>query len=146
MLKERLTDIYLQTWCAGVSESDKLRTYRLFKFNLATEKYLTVVTTKFHCSNHSLRIESDRKNNIDYENRIYKLCTNGKVENEFQFLLECPFYENLRNRYLHQYRNGYQNTFTMLLSSTNDVVINTLACYVYFAFKVRNQQLQEVDI
>ena len=106
MLKERLTDIYLQTWRAGVSESDKLRTYRSFKFNLATEKYLTVVTdykfrkslTKFRCSNHSLRIESDRKNNIDYENRICKLYTNGKVENEFHFLLECPFYENLRNK------------------------------------------------
>ena len=137
-----------------MSESDKLITYRSFKFNLATEKYLTVVTdykfrkslTKFRCSNHSLRIESDRKNNIDYENRICKLCTNGKVENEFHFLLECPFYENLRNKYLHQYRNGNQNTFTMLLSSTNDVVINKLACYVHFAFKMRNQQLQEVGI
>ena len=100
MLKERLTDIYLQTWRTGVSESDKLRTYRSFKFNLATEKYLTVVTnykfrkslTKLRCSNHSLRIESDRKNNIDYENRICNLCINGKVENEFHCFTGMPFF------------------------------------------------------
>ena len=99
MFKERLTDIYLQTWRAGVSESDKLRTYRSFKFNLATEKYLTVVTnykfrkslSKFRCSNHSLRIESGRIDNIGYVNRICKMCTLDKVENEFHFLLECPF-------------------------------------------------------
>ena len=154
MFKERLTDIYLQTWRAGVSESEKLRTYRSFKFNLATEKYLTVVTnykfrkslTKFRCSNHSLRIESGRKDKIDYENRICMMCTLGKVENEFHFLLECPFYESLRVKYLHQYRNGNQNTFIMLLSSTNDDILNKLASYVHFAFKVRNKQLQEVDI
>ena len=39
MFKERLTDMYLQTWRAWVSESEKLRRYRSFKFNLATEKY-----------------------------------------------------------------------------------------------------------
>ena len=42
MLVIDLTEI-LKTWRAGVSDSDKLRTYRSFKFNLATEKYLTVV-------------------------------------------------------------------------------------------------------
>ena len=89
-----------------MSESGKMRTYRSFKFNLATEKYLTVVTnynlrkplTKFRCSNHSLRIECDRKNDINYENRICMLCTLNKVENECHFLLECPFYENFRNK------------------------------------------------
>ena len=30
VFKERLTDKYLQTWHVGVSESDKLRTYRFF--------------------------------------------------------------------------------------------------------------------
>ena len=30
MFKERLTDIYLQTWRAGVSECDELRTYRSY--------------------------------------------------------------------------------------------------------------------
>ena len=57
-----------------------------------------------------------------------------------------PFYEILRSKYLHQYGNGNKNTFTVVLSSTNDGVTKTLASYVYFAFKVRNQQLQEVDI
>ena len=102
--------------------------------------------TKFRCSNHSLRIESDRKNNIDYENRICKLCTNGKVENEFHFLLECPLYENLRINICINTEMVTKTTFTMLLSSTIDVAINKLACYVHFAFKVRNQQLQEVGI
>ena len=58
----RLTDIYLQTWRAGVSmvsESDKLRTYRSFKFNLATEKYLTVITNyKFRKSLTKFAVET----------------------------------------------------------------------------------------
>ena len=63
------------------------------------------------------------------------LCSIGKDENEFHFLLECPFYENLRNKYVHQYSNGKKITFTMLLSSTDAAVINKLACYIHFAFK-----------
>ena len=33
LFKQRLNDMYFQTWCSNVVESDKLRTYRCFKFN-----------------------------------------------------------------------------------------------------------------
>ena len=126
-----------------------------FKFNLATEKYLIVVTnynfrkslTKFCCSNHLLKIESGRKDKTDIENHIcIYFHTLDKVENGFHFLSECLFYENLRYKYLHLYRNDNQNTFIMFLSTTNDAIMYKLISYVQVAFKVCNQQLQKVGI
>lgn len=141
--------MYLQTWCANVHDSNRLRTYATFKFNLTTEKYLTVVTnyrirkslSKFRYSNHTLMIESGRKDGIEFENRICKMCSQNVVEDEYHFLLECPLYNSLRNKYLLQYNNRNQHTFHKLLTTSSVRVINNLALYVHLAFKVRSSHL-----
>ena len=59
-VKERLNDQFIQKWRAELSSSSKMRTYRLFKLDLLSEKYLTLlphlhsILAKFRLSCHSL--------------------------------------------------------------------------------------------
>ena len=110
--------------------------------------YLTVVTNfvfkrslaKLHCSNHTLRIQMGRREGIELENRTCKLCSLEKVE-EFHFVVDCPFYSNMRDKYFPRHRRDDKQYFIILLSSTNKDVINNFAMYVHFPFKARNERL-----
>ena len=56
------------------------------------------IISKFLCSNHKLRIETELHNNPipPREERICKLCDMNKVEDETNFILECPRYNQIR--------------------------------------------------
>ena len=100
---------YLFTkWQSEVCSMDKLVTYREFKTSLEPDKYLFIVKVpihlkmlaRFRCSTHYLRIETDRKHNIERWQRLCQLCQSNEAENEYHFLLICPFYDHYRTKYI----------------------------------------------
>ena len=96
---QRLKDIYQQKWFEKLSLSSKCDYYLLVKTHIYTEQYLSCVNIKkfrvslsrFRCSSHDLLIETGRYSNISRDDRICKLCNLNSIENEYHFLLVCPF-------------------------------------------------------
>ena len=84
----------------------KLRTYKLFKQCLTTEKYLSVLSScqrrafaKFRLSSHRLEIEIGRHHKpkpIPPESRICKHCDLNCVGDEKHAVLHCPTYASTR--------------------------------------------------
>ena len=79
--------------CDTNDKSSKLRTLKMVKKFFRSESYIELIKdfhsrqcfTKLRLSDHFLNIETGRKQNIDAENRICKICNSNKVGNEFHF-------------------------------------------------------------
>ena len=62
---------------------------------------LRVILTKFRLSDHELNIEKGRHKDIKRQERFCPCCSLKKqIENETHFLLECPYYNNLRQEFM----------------------------------------------
>ena len=83
----------------------KLSTYKNVKCNIGFEKYLSCVKninhrialTRLRCSSHKLAIEDGRFRNLARSERKCIYCKMDVIEDEYHFLLVCPFYRNLRS-------------------------------------------------
>ena len=101
---QRLYDQYFQKFYPDIRTSTKLSTYNSRKNEFVVEKYITCVTndkhrlalTRLRCSAHKLAIEEGRFRNTDRAQRKRNICNMGCIENEYHFLLICPFYRDLR--------------------------------------------------
>jgi len=149
MLKQRIRDQYIQTWCEIVSSQSKLYYFNKFKTVFKYEKYLDAVDhdnyrialTKLRLCSHQLEIETGRFNNVDRVRRLCKLCNLNVVESEFHFVLCCPLYQELRRKYNIPNAFNTMNKFIKLMSSTQTGVLRRLAKFVYFSMKQRSQTL-----
>ena len=87
---------------------NKLRTYRQFKSNTQTELYLRVplsprnkrALAKLRTGVAPLAIELVRHRGIPLEDRLCVFCDMEVVEEEHHFIMECPFYSDLREKLL----------------------------------------------
>ena len=103
LIRQRILDTYKQTWYSEISNSSRLQTYSIFKYNFELESYLNLdidkkyklALTRFRTSSHSLMIETGRYENTPREQRICQFCNMGKIEDEYHFLLDCPNYRVL---------------------------------------------------
>ena len=83
----------------------------IHKSQFYMDKYFECVTneshrselTRFRCSSHNLEIETGRYNKIVRASRMCKYCNMNLVEDEFHFLLACPYYTDLRRKYFSAY-------------------------------------------
>ena len=149
LIKQRILDIYKQSWYASVNNSNRLLMYSRYKHDFNFEKYLDFMSEKkyrnalsqFRLSSHDLEIERGRYANVDRDDRICILCNSNQIENEYHFLLTCPFYRDLRKTYLKRYYYQWPtlNKFDNLMSITNRTIVINLAKYVYFASQQRKQ-------
>ena len=80
-----------------------LRTYASFKGHFQCEPYTKITDkslrrcfAKFRCSDHNLRIETGRRENLPVEDRKCLACKGNKIEDEMHFLTVCPKYNSLR--------------------------------------------------
>ena len=65
------------------------------------------------------------------------------VEDECHFMLECPLYTNIRQKYLPHVNNNLPlNVFYVLMASDNVNIIRNIAMYIYYASKEREAYLQ----
>ena len=147
-IKQRMLDIFQQSWCSSINNSARLDTYCFFKNSFNLEKYLDVIKvskfrialTRLRTSSHNLKIESGRHHNIPRNERICENCNSGLVENEYHFLLICSKFSGLRLKYIKRYYYTWptKQTLINLMSSSSDVVINNLAKYIYYANNMRS--------
>ena len=86
-----------------------------------------------------LAIEEGRRQNIDVRDRICKFCNLGDIEDEYHFLLVCPFYEVLRQDFLPLYCQTEPNIqkLTRILQTKNTTTLLNLCKFIYKAFSKR---------
>ena len=98
---------------------------------------------KFRTSSHHLEVETGRYHNIDINLRTCKLCNDNVIEDEVHFLLCCPAYSDLRTQYIpaKYFINPNAHKFCILMSTKNDKLVQAVACYLYYAFTLRNELL-----
>jgi hypothetical protein len=148
LLKTRLHDQHLQNWNITISSSPKLESLFMFKTEFRFEKYLQAVVcnshrvalTKLRISSHNLHIETGRYTGVDRHLRVCAKCNMSVIENEYHFLLVCPYYSDLRSTHLPRYYCHWPNLykFVNLLNTTNVKLLINLAKFVYFSFQRRN--------
>ena len=103
--------------------------------------------SRFRSSNHNLSVERLRYVKCDRDKRWCEYCKKHGVEileDEIHFLLVCPLYAALRQRYLSVYIRPYLDvfdTFTFILNSKNENCVRDLAAYTYHAFKIHSENI-----
>jgi len=68
------------------------------------------------------------------------MCTGNMIENEFHFLLSCPVYSELRQKYMKRYYCTWPTIrkVTSLMTSNSKLQLLNTAKLLYFANKIRN--------
>ena len=116
----------MQLWKSKVNESSTLSFYADIKTQHCLESYLDILKipkfrnalSSFRISCHMLEIEKGRHRDIDRLLRKCRFCPNC-IEDEYQFLLVCKQYEDLRYDYLptKYFERPNLHKLTILMSS-----------------------------
>ena len=161
MVSVSLKNCYERYWAKNIKDStgtsnkggNKLRTYAIFKRIFHCEPYTKLSDkesrrwlAKFRCSDHSLRIETGRRQGLKPEERICLMCDNMTVEDEFHFLISCPKYDQLRHKLVKYISEKVPNLdslplehkFTYILSCENLNSIRRLVSFLKDAFALRS--------
>ena len=154
-LVQRLRDQSIQSWNSEITDSSKLCLYKNFKPNYEHEAYLSHLSirkfrnafSKFRSCCQSLEIELGRHFGHPKQECICRLCNDGVVD-ELHFLLQCPVYETLRQKYIISKYDVIPsiNKFNILLSSSSGHIIQAVASYLYNAFELRKELLDYISI
>ena len=149
ILKQRLTDSFIQNWRKRLNESSRASFYKeisafnIFKHSKFKKKYRNALT-KLRLSSHRLFIESGRWNSPQPTPREERKCTICNIlEDEFHFLLECRMYDEFRYSFIKPYyarRKSIQKTVE-LLQSTNKNMLKNLAVYIFKGFEIFRQRI-----
>ena len=147
-IKQRIFDIYHQSWYSSINNSTRLDIYSLFKHSFNFEIYLNIITeskfrialSRLRTSSHNLSIERGRHNNTPRNERICRFCNSGLIENEFLFLLICTKFSEIRSKYIKRYYYTWPTIqkFTNLMSATSKNTVNNLSKFIYYANLIRN--------
>ena len=148
MVKQRILDIYYQTWYSEIHNSRRLETYCTFKHTFTFEPYLDFITepkfrialTRFRTSSHDLAIEKGRYTNVNRQDRLCTNCSSGLLENEYHFVCTCTKLTELRSKYIKRYYYTWPTLqkFGNLLSGNSKPMIRDLSKFIYFANLQRN--------
>jgi hypothetical protein len=159
--KETFTRIYADQWQQDLVSQPKLRTYRQIKHELGCENYVSMQLPK-HLRSYiaqirtgtlPLRIETGRFRNLKIEERLCLLCKEpNKVETEYHFLFECPFYLFLRLSFYNCISNIKPNITTIPYSErlacmlTDKRLIYKSALFIQDCYMKRSEALYVSDI
>ena len=148
LIESRMKDIYAQTALANITESPKGRLYQHLVDHFTLQQYLRKpinplyrnFISRFRLSSHSLKIEQGRYTNDRRDNRKCTFCRLNDIEDEFHFVLKCPFYSELRKRYIKNYYFNKPSVFKMiqLFSVQNINELCNLGKFLCLATKKRN--------
>jgi len=153
---ERVFDISHQEWTADVASNGRMVTYRDVKFMRVSEYYLDIfkdnrfitAMARLRCSSHCLRVETGRRENLLFDERICFLCDDGDVEDECHFLLKCSFFNDYRMKYFPSCLNvrPTMTNFITFMTSTNEQVLKEIATYCHFALHTRYNIEKNINI
>ena len=101
------------------------------------------ILSKYRLSAHSLSIETGRYHHIDRNNRICSLCNMNILEDEYHFVLVCPFYSTIRDKYIKPYYYNTPSTFklTQLMSTDSSKHLIKLCKYLTTATMHRSDNI-----
>lgn len=109
---------------------------------------LRLFVTRLRISAHTLRIHTGRysRNRIPRNERYCQCCNSGQIEDEYHFIIVCPYYQNLRIVYVKQYyrNNPSMFKFIQLLKSENKHTLCKLAIFYKRAIEERNFYLNAI--
>ena len=79
-----------------------------------------------------MNLERGRYQNIPRRNRICKLCNTNVIENEYNFLVCCDFYDDISKSYIPRkyYTIPCIQKFNILMSSQNEKIIKCTSSYL----------------
>ena len=123
--RQRMFDMYHQKWYSDINNSNRLRSYCLFKHDFQLEDYFTGITDKKDkIALARFRTSSDntgRYENTSRQERICRSCNMNQIEDEYHYFLVCPHFRELRTKYLklHFCHWPTLNKFEALLSTTS---------------------------
>lgn len=107
VVKLKLVENYKQAWKVSVFESPKCLNYRIFKQNFEFERYFSVLPSdlalvffRFRSLNHKFPIEWGRFLGTARDDRICELCFLNRLGDEYHYVLECTYFDDLRKLYL----------------------------------------------
>ena len=149
--RQRLIDCSVQDWSSKLHDAGKARHYRYIMPYFGLASYIKfdlhlkfrISLSKLRCSAHNLLVETGRHSNSDYENRICRLCNLNKIEDTFHFVMECPFYSDIRNTHLPTLLNTNMSleTFYNLFHGQKELISN-LSRYIFYAFEHRDEGIK----
>ena len=150
-IKRRIRDQFLQTWTDSISNMSKLEYYKQFKKDFEFSQYLDIVQnesmrksiSRLRLCSHNLEIESGRFSGTDRNQRLCKMCSQNVIESEYHFIMCCPKYNQIRNKYLGRISWPNLNKFISIMSSTNKRSLLRLGKYIQNASEVRMNALKE---
>ena len=138
-----------------ISNTPKLRTYKIFKEIYCTEFYVTSclnrrqrsTMAKLRCGILPLEIETGRWRSAPVEERLCKLC-NDDIENEIHFLFKCNRYTDRRKSFYLEVENkspGFKNVTDQdkLNVIMSDSIIRCTMKYLQDIWNIRTELMYE---
>ena len=126
-IKQKLKDLYINSWFSKIENNDSCHTYRLIKKKFGLEKYLIQTPPallkymiKFRTNNHRLPIEVGRWSNLETRERICNLC-NSSIGDEYHYIFECNSFSDQRKNLISKKFSKRHNVvkFERLVNSTD---------------------------
>ena len=152
--KQRLIDSYKQNWHASIAGNDKYRWYNSFKDALYPDKYLDVLTNKWHRGTlvrfrtRTLGLYSNKRWFISDPliHSVCPVCSDG-LEDELHFLFDCNAYNALRiTNTLFIKFDMHKHNLGRSLSSGNNEIIKSLGAFIALANNLRKKKLQRAQV
>jgi hypothetical protein len=142
IFKQRMIDCFQQDWEHKLNNSERYETYRSFKSLFRPEKYLVQITIKkFRAAFARLRFGVNQLNiNKRYNNDVVLCLYCSCPETEIHFLLECPLYSELREKYIFKFyrQKGNFQPLLFLMQNTRESVTRSVAMFIFYALKERD--------
>ena len=85
-------------------------------------------------------INKNKKLNNPNHDETCPFCPN-RTENEYHFLLQCPQYEELRNKYIKRYWITLNNVQVKDLINNEEQITKMTATYTFYAAKLREESI-----
>ena len=147
--KQRVFDVFKQSWYNDIANNRVLTLYKNYKLSFDFEHYLNILPNKLRVaisrlrlSSHQLRIETGRysQNRVDRAQRICTLCNKSDIEVEYHFVLVCPVYSILRQKYIRPcyYSRSSVYKLILLMQTKQQGVLQKLGKCVYESFRLRS--------
>ena len=139
------------------SETGKLRFFSKIYTKFELQNYLTYninkhicsLLTKFRLSAHSLAIETGRycKPITPANERFCKACKD-KVEDEHHFLIDCPLYNSVRDKFFTLFNQipneTTQMTINRLLNPSSSQDLNNICLFLKEAYSLRDSVFKNI--
>ena len=144
-LKSRLISEYISFWSESIAGSTRYGFYRMFKFEWGVENYLFALDKKvfrdvyvnFRTGFSELFMHKYRYTPDSHNDMLCPSCYETD-ESEMHFLLECPVYNDLREKYIGNVSFANREIVIHHLFDTQDVNdIRRLSSFIYYALRRR---------